>query len=513
MTELFALDGTLHTWFREAVERHPDAVALEVGGEALSYRELAGLADRLAAAMVAQAGAVPRAVGLLATRSVAAYAGYLAALALSATVIPLNPAFPAERNRTMCLSGGVSVVLVDDEGAQSGADVLAGTDIAQLRWTRDLPEPWRGPYEATADDVAYTLFTSGSTGTPKGVPIRHRNVGPYLAHCVRRYEVDVGSRLSQTFQLTFDPSVFDMFVAWTSGATLVVPEAEEVMVPVRFITEQRITHWFSAPSVISMSRRLRALRPGGMPDLRWSLFCGEQLTLDQARHWQAAAANSTVENLYGPTELTITCVGYRLPPDPADWPNTSNGTVPIGAAYPHLEAVLLTPEGVASDDGELCVRGSQRFDGYLDPGNDPGRYVRYDGGTAEVLAGSPEPDDWYRTGDRVREEDGAWVHLGRLDDQVKVRGYRIELAEIESVLRGCPAVQEAVVLAVPGAGTDLELHAVYTGEPVPGRELAAAVLRKLPEYMTPLSFRRVSELPLNQNGKVDRRALAADVRR
>ncbi|HEX8093348.1 AMP-binding protein [Jatrophihabitans sp.] len=470
MTELFAVDGTLHTWFREAVARHPDAVALEVAGESLSYSELAERADRLAASIVASAGSVPQAVGLLASRSVTAYAGYLAALALSATVVPLNPAFPKARNQAMCAAAEVSAVVVDNDDG--------------------LPEPWHGPYAGIADDVAYTLFTSGSTGIPKGVPIRHRNVGPYLAHCVRQYEVGVGSRLSQAFHLTFDPSVFDMFVAWTSGATLVVPQADEVLTPVRFITNQRITHWFSVPSVISVCRRLRALTPGSMSDLRWSLFAGEQLTLEQARHWQAAAPNSAIGNLYGPTELTITCAGYRLPADPTAWPVTSNNTVPIGQVYPHLE-------GMVTGEGELCVRGSQRFDGYLNPADNEGRFI----------------DDWYRTGDRVCRENGELVHLGRLDDQVKIRGYRIELPELESVLRTCPSVDDAIVLAVPGTGDNLELHAVYTGTAVTDEELVATMQRKLPEYMTPLSFLFVADLPLNPSGKVDRHALAAAIQR
>jgi amino acid adenylation domain-containing protein len=469
MTESISAEATLHTWFRQAVTRHPDAVALEVAGEFLTYSDLADRADRLAARIVASAGTLPRAVGLVASRSVTTYAGYLAALALSATVIPLNPAFPEARNKAMCLAAGVSTVIGDADGD-------------------DLPEPWRGPYLGTQDDVAYTLFTSGSTGTPKGVPIRHRNVGPYLAHCVRRYQVGVGSRLSQTFQLTFDPSVFDMFVAWSSGATLVVPQADEVLTPVRFITTQGITHWFSAPSVISVARRLRVLAPGSMPDLRWSLFAGEQLTLEQARHWQAAAPNSVLENIYGPTELTITCAGYRLPADPGAWPVTSNSTVPIGQIYPHLE-------GMVTDDGELCVRGSQRFDGYLDPADDEGRFI----------------DDWYRTGDRVRWENGELVHLGRLDDQVKIHGYRIELAEVASVLRHCPSVEDAIVLAVPGPSGDLELHAFYTGTAVAREELMATVQCKLPEYMTPQSFRFLTEIPLNQSGKVDRRALLAAI--
>jgi non-ribosomal peptide synthetase component F len=233
-----------------------------------------------------------------------------------------------------------------------------------------------------------------------------------------------------------------------------------------------------------------------MPELRWSLFGGEQLTLDQARAWAAAAPHSVIDNLYGPTEVTVSCTGYRLPADPAQWPVTSNGTVPIGAIYPHLEAVVLTEDGTAGAEGELCIRGSQRFDGYLDPAHDQGCFVHLDGGA----------DAFYRTGDRVQVgPDGVMVHVGRLDDQVKLRGYRVALGEIEAALRAHPKVREAVVLATP------TLHAVYTGEPVDDTELAAVVAERLPPYMRPERYRWVAALPVNPNGKVDRRRIAAEL--
>jgi acyl-CoA synthetase (AMP-forming)/AMP-acid ligase II len=217
-----------------------------------------------------------------------------------------------------------------------------------------------------------------------------------------------------------------------------------------------------------------------------------------------------VENLYGPTELTITCSGYRLPAERDRWPETSNGTVPIGQVLPHLDGVLLDEDGAATDDGELCVRGGQRFSGYLDPRDDAGRFVRYERGRAVVTAESPLPGDWYRTGDRVRLEHGEWVHSGRLDDQVKIHGYRIELGEIESVLRGHPAVHDVVVLALPAGKDSIGLYALYTGEPVEAADLAALVSRKLPPYMLPERFAYVDHLPTNTSGKIDRRRIAAE---
>jgi acyl-coenzyme A synthetase/AMP-(fatty) acid ligase len=156
------------------------------------------------------------------------------------------------------------------------------------------------------------------------------------------------------------------------------------------------------------------------------------------------------------------------------------------------------------------VRGSQRFDGYLDPAHDRGRFFSGER-TFAVAGGAPRPADWYRTGDRVRRERGELVHIGRLDDQVKIRGYRIELGEIEAVLREHPAVQDVVVVAAPAAGGQLVLHALYTGTPADADELTGAVGRRLPEYMVPSAVHCVDGFPANASGKIDRRRLAAEL--
>jgi amino acid adenylation domain-containing protein len=508
-------ERTLYEWFADAASRHPEETALEAGGEALTYRELAGAAGRVAAALArASRGARPGRVGLTAERTPLTYAGYLAALRLGATVVPLNPAFPPERNERIARSADVDVVVTGEEPSEPLRDgpwsIVRGdalrheADGAAVPPVADDPEP-----------VAYILFTSGSTGAPKGVPIEHRNVSPYLAYNIERYEAGPGCRFSQTFDLTFDPSVFDMFVAWGSGSTLVVPAKDEVGDPAGFVRDRGITHWFSVPSVVSLARRMRRLPPDSMPDLRWSLFAGEQLTTRQAAAWREAAPASTLENLYGPTELTITCTGHRLPADPASWPGTRNGTVPIGEVYPSLEAVILDEDGRPAEEGELCVRGVQRFPGYFDPADDAGRFVSYEpGGRASVHDGSEPLTDrhWYRTGDRVeRGPDGALLHLGRLDGQVKIHGYRVELGEIEAVLRGHRAVEDAVAL-VAGEGDAADLRVAYTGDEVPARELMELAGRSLPWYMVPRAFTRMPGFPLNPNGKIDRRRIAAQSR-
>lgn len=504
-------DHTLYDWFARSVRRHPDEPALEAGHLTLTYQELHGRAQVIAERMVRAHGARPERIGLLAARGVVAFAGYLAALRLGATVCPLNPGYPAGRNRAACEAAGVDLLLVDEN--MTGLGELSGgvgtvlqmsdSDVDEAR-----PSSGSGTLPATGahlDDIAYILFTSGSTGRPKGVPIRHRNVSPYVRHNLARYRIGPGCRVSHTFDLTFDPSVFDLFVTWAGGATLVVPQHTELLSPVDYLVDRQITHWFSVPSVISVSADLGTLTTERVSTLRHSAFIGEQFTFGQAEAWHAVAPGSVIDNVYGPTELTVACAEYRLPTNPRDWPVTSNDTVPIGAVYDFLDFLVLDEDGHPGEEGELCVRGSQRFDGYLDPADNPGRFLSHDGRVATRYDGTAALTDahYYRTGDRVRYESGQVVHLGRLDTQVKVRGYRIELGEIESVLRQHPQVRQAIVLSVRH-DHETELVGCYTGSPVPPNDLVRWLRRKLPIHMVPRRFLHLDSVPLNANGKVDR---------
>ncbi|WP_405945397.1 AMP-binding protein [Streptomyces sp. NBC_00932] len=502
---------TLDDWFAASVAAHGDRTALETGDTELTYTELSLLADHLASALVSGGdGAPPRRVGLLAGRSVVAYAGYLAIQRIGAAVVPLGPAFPAERNAGIVRQASLDRVLSDGTAEHPGQLGVRTTEMTDGELLRRLDSPAPEPSAAGAgpDDLAYIMFTSGSTGVPKGVPIRQRNICAYLAHAVPHCAAGPGDRFSQTFELTFDPSVFDMYTAWGSGAALVVPARADLLAPVRFVNRHAITHWNSVPSVISLAKRLRALGPGSMPTLRASMFCGEPLTLQQARAWQRAAPGSSLENAYGPTELTVTCTAYRLPDDPERWPAPANGTVPIGTLNPRMEHRLF--------GSELCVRGPQRFPGYLDPDNNAGRFLEADGAPYDPATALTDTH-WYRTGDRVAllpPDEGAGshdlplVHIGRSDQQVQVHGYRVELGEVEAALRGQPGVSDAAAVALATrAGT--EIAAAYTGAADSANDVRAALRDRLPAYMVPAVLTRLAALPLNGNGKVDRAALGA----
>lgn len=522
--------ATLVDLFAASAERHPERIALDVRDTALTYRQLDTAAARMAAVMARRLPDRPARIGLLAARSLTTYTGYLAALRLGAAVVPLNPSFPAGRLRAIADMTDLDLIVVD-EYATARAGELATAESGDGTEGRKLPplvtfteaeaagavadgEDEVRPAPVTRvspEDVAYILYTSGSTGRPRGVPIRHARVVPTLRWLVEYNAFTPESRVSQNVEISFDVAVFELFAAWAGGGALVVPRPNDVVRPAPYVNAKRITHWFCVPSVGGIAARTGALAPNSMPSLKVVMFGGERLLAEQAEQWAAAAPGARLWNLYGPTEVAIVCSGQDLGGKGSLLAAGANGTLPIGEVPSHLDHVILDDEGEPAETGELCVRGVQRFDGYLDPADDVGRFVEWSPGRPAVVHDGTAPltrDLWYRTGDRVRRENGALVHLGRLDHQVKLRGHRIELGEVDAALARHPAVRDAVAV-VQEHESDAELVAYYTGEAISQSDLTVFLRARLPVYMIPRRFTHLQKLPLNANGKVDRTAFAA----
>ena len=508
---------SLFDWFRASAQTYPENVALELGADTFTYAELMGAVERVSAAMYEAHGGAPKRVGLMTTRHLPGYIAYLAILRLGATVVPLNPANPVARNLAITAEAHLDLTELDDSSGDGAAEYRerAGVGIFDLtgeQW-RDFLRPDPSVQvpevvEPDPDEPSYIIFTSGTTGRPKGVPITHRNVSSFLSEVMKRYRFTPDSRAAQTFEMCFDGSILAMFGAWGAGSALCVAQRGDVLAPVKFIKNRRITHWLSVPSLIWFAKRLRALGPGGMPSLRLSSFGGEPLTVEHVEAWTTAAPNTAVINCYGPSECACIVTAYEVPSDPEAWVETSNRSAPIGDVFSHLEYLLLDADLRPTDDGELCVRGDQRFPGYLDPADNIGRFVSFDGQQAVLYDGS-EPlttEHWYRTGDRVRRESGELVHQGRVDHQVKVLGNRVELGEIESALRQHPSITEAVVVTVPSDDGEVDLHAFYAGETLT-EETLNRLVADLPRYMHPRGFHHRAEIPLTELDKVDRKRL------
>ncbi|MEV6479339.1 amino acid adenylation domain-containing protein [Streptomyces sp. NPDC051576] len=515
----------LHAGFHASARRHPGRPALTLGDRTWTYAELDALARRWAGALRAD-GHRPARVGLLGHRSIVTYAGFLAALYAGATVVPLHTKYPVARNRDILERSGADALFADRGALPGLAELLSGLPAAPAVLLPEsdeappgLPQgsrPVTAPTLADAvslaepeftdpDGTAYLLFTSGSTGRPKGVPVSHHNVTSFLRASAARYDFAPEDRFSNTFDQTFDPAVFDLFMAWGHGGHLFPMDTFDLMAPLDFVRDHGITVWSSVPSVAILQHRRETLAPGSLPSLRWSLFCGEALPVTVARAWQEAADGSVLENLYGPTEATITCLGHRW--DPRTSPGLAvNGVVPIGAPYPGTAAAALAEDGTELPDGEtgeLCVAGAQIFEGYLNAPEQTERafHVRESGDGGRVR--------WYRTGDLVRRfPDGQFGYVGRLDSQVKILGHRIETGEVETHLERRPGVEQAVVLPVPGDEEGLTvLAAVLCGDGLDVAAVDEALRAALPPYMIPLTYHTLDAFPLNANGKTDRTAL------
>lgn len=513
--------------FLSSARRFPDRAAIRADGKELSYAQLREFACRIAATIQAHTEfSGPALTSVFVYRTITAFEGVLGALLAGNGYVPLNRTFPVERTQIMFERSGCRSLIVDSqclpqldlllERAASPVLVILPDfgDASALRakWPQHVfvgcleLEPasaWQEP-APNLDAIAYLLFTSGSTGVPKGVMVAVRNVLAFVSYMVDRYKVTENDRFSQMFDMTFDLSAFDMFVCWERGACLCCPPLKALMNPGRFIRENELTVWFSVPSTAVFMKQLGLLKPGRYPSLRLSLFCGEPLPISSVTAWAEAAPNSVLENLYGPTELTIACTLYRWD-SVRSHAESEMGIVPIGYPYPDMKTLVVNEaleEVGPGEEGELLMSGPQMSLGYW---KDPEKTA------AAFLVPPGHSEVYYRTGDRVRRPhgDGPLTHLGRVDFQVKILGHRVELGEIEAMVREVCGLDGVVALGWPRndsgfGGIEVFIEGAFADK----ERLRKEVSKGLPDYMVPGRFHILDKLPRNANGKYDRGAMS-----
>jgi amino acid adenylation domain-containing protein len=518
----------LSAGFINSAQRFPERPALEVASKTLTYKALFDNASSLAASIqsLRLTAEVPL-TAVLAHRSTTAFTGIIGALLAGHGYVPLNPFFPVARTAEMLQRSDAKSMIVGQEAMDCLHELLPQVpkdcavilpdinDCGELR--KNFPEhsfvdasefqaseAWVEP-DTEPDSVAYLLFTSGSTGHPKGVPITHRNIRHFIDTVTERYEIDENDRLSQMFELVFDLSIFDIFAAFECGACICCPSREEAQIPARYVNDSKITVWFSVPSLALHMKQMRMLKANVFPTLRLSLFCGEALLSDVVEAWAVAAQNSAIENVYGPTEVTLACTAYRW--DPASSPaECDQGLVPIGGPFTGLDFIVVDEHFrsvTAGDNGELLMCGPQVAPGYW---NDENK-------TREAFVSVAGKDEtFYRTGDLVRmPNDGEPIkYLGRLDHQIKIRGNRVELGEVEAVIRDAAGVELAVAVGWPQTSSGADAITAFLE--ADANAVSIDILRerladRLPLHMMPKQLKFIDKMPLNANGKVDRNAL------
>ncbi len=426
--------------FFESACRYPGNVAINANGQELLYRDTLQQV-RAVSEWLRSRGANPTRVGILASRSAEACIGVLAAAWLGATYVALNLAYPEEALAEVIKRSGLDALIADNEGSElltpsvraaCPAMVLARrsavpdgspqkiTDYSELSLSQTASEPVQVDRHAPG----YILYTSGSTGVPKGVVVPVGGVDHFLRAMDSNYALRPEDRVAETAAISFDISVYNMFAAWRAGASLHIIPTKQMMLPSRFIQDHQLTVWFSVPSVATFMARMKLLHAGTFPSLRLTFFCGEPLLGSVAAQWQQAAPSSRVVNMYGPTEATVMCTGEDFEPGCA----MTRDIVAIGRPFDGMKAAVCSPELKWLEDetrGELLLSGPQLALGYFDdPKSTEAKFVNIDG------------KRWYKTGDlALRDRDGIFHYLGRIDNQVKVRGYRVELEDVESHLR------------------------------------------------------------------------------
>ena len=513
-------------WFIESSQKFPQRPAAEVNNLQLSYKELGLLASKIAGAIQKQ-NIRNKPVGLLAYRSFAAYSGVLGIMYSKNIYLPLNPNFPLNRTQKMIDMVGCRALIVGNEckdyflklmpdspapmtvifSDAAGIEEICRDSEHDFIFLNELEDAREFDQVEDIDEeaVAYFVFTSGSTGEPKIVQQSNKNIMTYLDYVAKRYRLDEYDRVSQTFELTFDNSVHDMFICWKYGACLYCVPRNHLMMPSGFIKDKHLTVWYSVPSIGLNMLKLNRLKEDALPSLRYTLFCGEALSKNLAIAWAQAAKNSAIENYYGITETTHQVSVYTWDNETSEG-ECMNDIVSIGKIFEGIRYCILDENQKKvnpGEPGELYVSGVQVTKGYY---NDPERTK-----AAYIKIQQLGNDIWFKTGDLVKERpNGNLNYLGRLDNQVKILGNRVELQEVDCILKRASDSELVVSLAWPienGVAKSIVAFIAESREKQKSKILDYCK-RTLPPYMIPQDIYFLDQIPLNDNGKFNKKKLA-----
>ena len=520
----------LHQLLTATARQRPDAEAVRLLDQAITYRELDQLSNQVAQLLIANGVVRGDRVGIYLQKSPGAIAAIFGIMKTGACYVPVDANAPGMRLQEIgrqCefralitssvlyqkLDGSfhqncrMNAILFVDQAPEKAPPIPVFTFADDLS-----RQPNHDPEVAAIDnDLAYILFTSGSTGVPKGVMLSHLNAVTFVNWGFETFGVTPQDRLSQHAPFNFDLSVFDIYVAIKAGAAIsLVPEGLSVfpLQLAKFIQDQKISIWYSVPMVLTLLHQRGKLEERDFSALRWVLFAGEVFPTKHLRALMEKLPGKRYANLYGPTETNV-CAWYEvesLAPD-------QTAPIPIGKACANTDLIPINAEGkrvvTTNEEGLLYARGSTVMQGY---------YGRPEA-TAACFIADPfaigREEKLYCTGDWVTlDEKGNYLFVGRKDHMIKTRGYRVELGEIEAVMVAHPAVDEAVALPIPDEAIGNTIHAVVTladSRTLDVTQLKQHCAEKLPAYMVPEKIEFRAALPRTDNGKIDRRRLVGEL--
>jgi amino acid adenylation domain-containing protein len=516
----------LHHSLDESALRHPERHAMRFQGRHLSYADLARRSTQLAHLLRDQGVRPGDRVGVFLDKSLETPLAIYGIMKAGAAYVPLDPRSPAARLASIVADCGLRGIVSQDSKAPALRDAAAAGEAPQfvvglseesdagaraIPWSAlDTMPAERAPDARVIDqDLAYIMYTSGSTGKPKGMIHTHASGLSYARMSAATYGVRGDDVLSNHSPLHFDMSTFDYLTGPLCGATtVVIPEAFTLFPAnlAQLIEAERMTIWYSVPFALIQLLLRGAIERRDLSSLRWVLYGGEPFPLNHLRALMERLPGARFSNVYGPAEVNQ-CTYYHLPP-PAEWPADLQ-SIPLGVVWENAEGMVVDEAGAPvppGELGELVVRTPTMMRGY---------WGRPDLNARAFLRRERFPDCvdlFYRTGDLVRErQDGLLEFFGRKDHQVKVRGYRVELAELDAALAAHAAVEEGATYVASGEAD--EVHAAVTvrqGQAATEAELIAHMRVRVPHYAVPARVRFVEAFPRTGTGKIDRGALRAE---
>lgn len=450
---------------------------------------------------------------IMGNHSFFSYGGVYSSIVAGNYYVPLNEDFPLSRNLNIIEQSGGKIFILDVDNFHNYESILEqikGCHILINKDSKELSEKYADNYfynvneyssecvydlSSKESDIVYLLFTSGTTGKPKGIAVNSLNLKSYIDSFISRNDAMSYKSYLQMSDLTFDLSVHTVFLPIVSGSCIYFTNKIERLNPLNFINKHGIEHLMFVPSVLAVLKKLRLLGKALMPGVKYGGFCGETLSFENALLFSISCPNAKCENLYGPTEATVACTYFEF--------NSSSiekkeyiGSMPIGCANKDMSVELYNMD--KNNIGEIIISGPQVTRGYYN--NDELTKERY-----KTINGK-----WYYfTGDLGKKIDNNLVFIGRNDAQVQIRGYRVELYEIESSINKMENVVECAVLPVP---LDVEVYdnviafVIVNGE-IESNSIKLNLVDKLPSYMVPSKFIVLDEMPYNVNGKIDKNKL------
>ncbi|WP_051870662.1 non-ribosomal peptide synthetase [Brevibacillus laterosporus] len=523
----YSLNKTIHRLFEEKAELYPNETVLFFKDQYMTYKELNNRANQVSHLLKDIGIQTNDRVAIYLDRGIEMIVGILGALKAGAAYVPLDPSYPADRVhyivdhaecRVLLTGGKLFEELLSDGVEHSIQAVINLTDenLSEIMFSRGIAYYRKTEIEAYStqnlyvpddlDRLMYIMYTSGSTGLPKGVMVTHKNVTNFISWSIERFNLEPSDRMMLVTSISFDISVFEMFGAMISGATLYILDQKTISDPrllLSYIEKNRITVWHSVPTLMNqLLLTLRGQNKGNaslscLNDVRLVLLGGEQWSIKLAKEIRQTFSHAKIVNLYGPTEATIWISSFSI----TDVDGNFN-KIPIGKPITNNRLIILNenlqecPIGIP---GHIYISGINVTKGYFKDQEKTNQSFILDQKTQEIL---------YKTGDMGRYlPDGNVDFLGRKDGMVKVNGYRIEVEEIEQVLLEKEEIHQVAIIAKKDAETNY-LVCYYSSEKEwKHADLVAYLKRRLPAYMIPTIFIPLKEMPLTPNGKINRRAL------